>query len=261
MRKAKRIPGGRGRNFKRGVAKEAAQALLQGTFRSVDEVARALIGKHYGSENYKVGVSKNDPLPDVFKEFKRYIVDELRDIPFADHSENSWRALVGFEQKRLSQHYPRIAQQVDRSLELGEILKGVFDDIDTDEGDDANYSTFFDHPEASSPDASNPDEKETEMDDVILRRPEVERITGLSRATIYQEMAEGAFPIPVRIGKRAVGWQKRKIVDWLAKRPLATPPKSLPSASRRMLTGDPRFDEITKHQFPEMDWNGEDTEE
>ena len=52
----------------------------------------------------------------------------------------------------------------------------------------------------------------------ILRRREVEARTGLSRSTIYAQMAEGKFPRPVKLGKRAVGWTEQAISDWLASR-------------------------------------------
>lgn len=52
----------------------------------------------------------------------------------------------------------------------------------------------------------------------IFRRPDVERITGLSRSTLYAMMAEGDFPKPVRLGKRAVGWREADIASWLESR-------------------------------------------
>lgn len=54
----------------------------------------------------------------------------------------------------------------------------------------------------------------------ILRRPEVETRTGLSRSTIYAMMAEGRFPQPVLLGKRAVGWTDTSIRQWLDDRPI-----------------------------------------
>ena len=39
---------------------------------------------------------------------------------------------------------------------------------------------------------------------LVLRRPAVEAMTGLSRSTIYAMMAEGEFPRPLKLGKRAV---------------------------------------------------------
>ncbi len=59
----------------------------------------------------------------------------------------------------------------------------------------------------------------TQLPDTILRRPEVQRVTGLSRATIYESMARGDFPAAIRLGKRAVGWPQSEITHWLATRP------------------------------------------
>jgi len=56
----------------------------------------------------------------------------------------------------------------------------------------------------------------------ILRRPQVEHRTGLSRSTIYAMMAEGDFPKPIRLGKRAVGWPESVISEWLESRLRAT---------------------------------------
>lgn len=63
--------------------------------------------------------------------------------------------------------------------------------------------------------------QEVEMTVQILRRPEVERTTGLSRSTIYKAMTENAFPKPIRIGRRAVGWRQADIMNWLETRPQA----------------------------------------
>lgn len=49
----------------------------------------------------------------------------------------------------------------------------------------------------------------------IYRRPDVERITGLSRSSIYDFMARDRFPRPVKLGKRAVGWRACDVHDWL----------------------------------------------
>ena len=51
----------------------------------------------------------------------------------------------------------------------------------------------------------------------ILRRPEVEARTGLSRSTIYLKVAQGSFPKPVSLGPRAVGWVAAEIDAWLEK--------------------------------------------
>ena len=56
------------------------------------------------------------------------------------------------------------------------------------------------------------------MSDPLLRRPEVEALTGLSRAWIYAAMKSREFPRPVRIGKRAVRWPKSVIDKWISER-------------------------------------------
>jgi prophage regulatory protein len=55
----------------------------------------------------------------------------------------------------------------------------------------------------------------------VMRRPEVLKIVGLSRATIYQMMAEGRFPKPIKVGLRAVAWREADIEAWLASREAA----------------------------------------
>lgn len=56
------------------------------------------------------------------------------------------------------------------------------------------------------------------MNERILRRPDVEARTGLSRSTIYLMMSRGEFPKPVRLGQRAVGWPEVIISEWLNSR-------------------------------------------
>ena len=60
------------------------------------------------------------------------------------------------------------------------------------------------------------------MTDKMLRREEVETICGLTRSTIYRLMREDRFPLPKRLGPRAVRWPSSEIETWLAARPRAT---------------------------------------
>jgi prophage regulatory protein len=53
----------------------------------------------------------------------------------------------------------------------------------------------------------------------ILRRRDVETLTGLSRSTLYAMMADGNFPSPIKLGKRAVGWQDTDLTEWIRSRP------------------------------------------
>ena len=47
----------------------------------------------------------------------------------------------------------------------------------------------------------------------VLRLPAVKARTGLSRSTIY--LRDGAFPAPVSLGGRAVGWIEAEVDAWL----------------------------------------------
>ncbi len=52
----------------------------------------------------------------------------------------------------------------------------------------------------------------------ILRRPQVESLTGMSRSSIYAMMADGTFPKPIRLTARAVGWVEDEVQEWLKTR-------------------------------------------
>jgi prophage regulatory protein len=49
----------------------------------------------------------------------------------------------------------------------------------------------------------------------ILRRPEVLRMTGLSRSTLYARIAASAFPRSIRISPGCVGWRLSDLHEWL----------------------------------------------
>ena len=53
----------------------------------------------------------------------------------------------------------------------------------------------------------------------LLTRGEVERRVGLRRSSLYREMRQGRFPLPVRVGPRAVRWPAAEIAAWIATRP------------------------------------------
>lgn len=57
------------------------------------------------------------------------------------------------------------------------------------------------------------------MTEKHLRRRDVEALTGLSRSTIYDLMARGLFPRPVKLTARAIAWPEGRVADWLANRP------------------------------------------
>ncbi len=51
--------------------------------------------------------------------------------------------------------------------------------------------------------------------DSVLRLPEVERRTGLKRATIYRHIAAGTFPHSVSLGSHGVGWVETDVQGWI----------------------------------------------
>ena len=60
------------------------------------------------------------------------------------------------------------------------------------------------------------------MGDRLLRRREVEQITGMGRSSIYRLMKAGSFPRSVRVGSTAVRWRSSDITRWVESRPIAT---------------------------------------
>ena len=57
------------------------------------------------------------------------------------------------------------------------------------------------------------------MKTTILRKPAVLKATGLSKSTLYRQIATGAFPAPLRLGPRAVGWLESAVSAWVESRP------------------------------------------
>lgn len=49
----------------------------------------------------------------------------------------------------------------------------------------------------------------------ILRLPEVSRLTGLPRSTIYLYIKNNQFPKQIKLGARSVGWVSGEIERWL----------------------------------------------
>jgi prophage regulatory protein len=56
---------------------------------------------------------------------------------------------------------------------------------------------------------------EEAMNEALLRRNAVERRTGLKRSTIYSMMKLGRFPMPLRVGVRAVRWRESDINEFV----------------------------------------------
>ncbi len=56
----------------------------------------------------------------------------------------------------------------------------------------------------------------------VLRRPQVETRTGLSRSSLYALIGCGRFPAPIRLTPNTVGWLEHEIERWIAQRIQAT---------------------------------------
>jgi len=49
----------------------------------------------------------------------------------------------------------------------------------------------------------------------ILRLPAVQEKTGRPRSSIYFMISKGAFPKPIKLGKRSVGWIESEVDYWI----------------------------------------------
>ena len=57
------------------------------------------------------------------------------------------------------------------------------------------------------------------MDKVrIVKREELQNITGLSRSSIYAKIKNEEFPKAIKLGTRAVGWIESEVQAWLQER-------------------------------------------
>ena len=65
-----------------------------------------------------------------------------------------------------------------------------------------HLATFSDH--LKSPEAK-----------LILRIKDVCSELGVSRASIYRLLESGSFPKPLKLGKRAIGWERDHIQQWV----------------------------------------------
>ena len=52
----------------------------------------------------------------------------------------------------------------------------------------------------------------------ILKLPEVIRVTGLQRSSIYDYVKKGVFPPPINLGARSVGWVEEQVFEWISSR-------------------------------------------
>ena len=58
------------------------------------------------------------------------------------------------------------------------------------------------------------------MNDRLMRRQEVEEVTGLGHSTIYRKMDDGTFPQSVKVTSRSVRWRESDIEAWMESLPV-----------------------------------------
>lgn len=55
----------------------------------------------------------------------------------------------------------------------------------------------------------------------MLKLKEVQKMTGLSRSTIYAYIDKGMFPRQVKLGERCVAWIEEEVIAWIDTRIMA----------------------------------------
>lgn len=60
----------------------------------------------------------------------------------------------------------------------------------------------------------------------LIRRPELEAMTGLPKSTLYDYLAAGTFPAPVKLSARSVAWRLGEVEAWIESRQSARTPKA-----------------------------------
>ncbi|MBP8038541.1 MAG: AlpA family transcriptional regulator [Prevotella sp.] len=49
----------------------------------------------------------------------------------------------------------------------------------------------------------------------LLKLKDVMAMTALSKPSIYRQLKAGTFPVPIRLGPRAVAWILSEIEEWV----------------------------------------------
>ena len=61
----------------------------------------------------------------------------------------------------------------------------------------------------------------------IIKKPDVQRITGLSGSSIYRLVSDGTFPKPIKISTRSSGWVLSEVEAYLEARIKASRPSEV----------------------------------
>jgi prophage regulatory protein len=68
----------------------------------------------------------------------------------------------------------------------------------------------------------------------FLRLPDVKRLTGLSKSTLYALIRAQNFPAPVQLAPRTVAWVRSEVKEWAAERISASRSTAPQSSDRQM---------------------------
>ncbi|WP_299198026.1 AlpA family transcriptional regulator [uncultured Amphritea sp.] len=52
----------------------------------------------------------------------------------------------------------------------------------------------------------------------LLRLPEVQKATALSRSSIYRLMEAGTFPDSIQLSARSIAWVEEEVQNWIQQR-------------------------------------------
>jgi prophage regulatory protein len=74
---------------------------------------------------------------------------------------------------------------------------------------------------------TNPDLPAVQLQERLLRLPEVIARVGLRRSSIYAQIKRQTFPAAVKLGERAVAWSESSVNGWIDAR-LGDRPRTLP---------------------------------
>jgi len=68
----------------------------------------------------------------------------------------------------------------------------------------------------------NVQQVQTNAEDRILKRRQVEARTGLPRSSLYAAIAAGTFPAQIKLTAKSVGWLESDVIGWISARVAAS---------------------------------------
>lgn len=60
--------------------------------------------------------------------------------------------------------------------------------------------------------------------ETLIKLPQVQAITGLSRSGIYAKIKQGEFPKQIKLGERSSAWLEREVYEFIQQRINASRP-------------------------------------